>query len=98
MLLELTLYGASVAPILQLTWRLRSVIVILARLVAARFMQRDGKAGIPLSNIRGGVLSIVTHSRCFYCNGETLFCMVVMSRACAERVPPCPLRQMTRAI
>jgi hypothetical protein len=53
----------------QFTWRLHAIVVILARLVAAWFMQRDGKAGIYGSNniLRGGIRSIATRAHCLCC-------------------------------
>jgi hypothetical protein len=39
-------YRATYYCPLQFTWRLHSTLMILSRLVTARFMQRDGKAGI----------------------------------------------------
>jgi hypothetical protein len=49
---------------LQFTWRLHSMAVILVLLVTAWFMQRDGTAGINLSEniLCGGVRSIVTRA------------------------------------
>jgi hypothetical protein len=48
---------------------LHSIIVTLARLVTAWFMQRNGTAGIHLSNnsMRGGVRSTVSRAHCSYC-------------------------------
>jgi hypothetical protein len=60
---------------------------ILSRLVTAWFMQRDGKAGINRAKniLHGSVRSIVARAHCSYSayNGEILFFMVVLSRACA---------------
>jgi hypothetical protein len=46
------------------------VVLILAQLVVAWFMQRDGSAGIHKSKniLRGGVCSIVAHAH--YCLSE----------------------------
>jgi hypothetical protein len=78
------------AGIVLFTWRLHSALLILARLVTAQFMQRDGKTGIRQTNnvLRGGVRSIVTCARCSHCayNGEMLFCIVVLSRTYAKSV------------
>jgi hypothetical protein len=74
----------------QFLWRLQS-IAILAQLVTAWFMQRDGKAGIHRSNniLSGGARSLLhvhaAHSVCV-CNGEMLFWTVVLSTAFAESI------------
>jgi hypothetical protein len=64
MLQEITLYGATVASISQLISRMRSMVMFLTRIVAARFMQRDGKADITVSNtlLLCGVFFTVTRA------------------------------------
>jgi hypothetical protein len=63
----------------QVSWCLRSTVVILARLVTAWFVQRDGKAGSFRSNniLCGGVPSIVTvvHTAHTVCITEKCYCI-----------------------
>jgi hypothetical protein len=71
------------------TWRLRTIAVVLARFVTARFTLGDGKVGINQSNniLQGYVHASVTCGYCSCCayNGE-MFLKVTLSRACADRV------------
>jgi hypothetical protein len=78
--------------LLQFTWRLHSFVVILVRLVAAWFMQRDGKAGChPSSNILGGGFhSVVTSAVSVQRRNVILDRSTVQSkfRACYADLPP----------
>jgi hypothetical protein len=67
----------------QFTWRLHSIVAILAPLVMAWFMQRDGNAGTHQSEniLHGGFNSTDTRSLCSFCayNGDKLLRAVVIS-------------------
>jgi hypothetical protein len=73
----------------QLTWRLHCIVMILARLVTAWFMQRDGKAGIHLSNnILRRVFAPLFLLHTAHVQWINVTLTIVLSRACHTDLRP----------
>jgi hypothetical protein len=84
-------YAVAYCP-RQFLCRLHSITLILAPLVTAWFLQRDGKASIRSRDARA-------HSPYCACNGEIVFWTVLLlSTACCTNIPPPPGRAMAQVV